>query len=344
MELKGAAVASFLKRPDPAVRAVLVYGADVGLVRERIEALAHTVVDDLSDPFRVTTLTGPDLVKEPSLLPDEASALSMMGGRRLVLVRDLSDQHTRLLKDFIENPVGDALVLFQAGSLLKASSLRKLFEGSKTAAALACYADEGRALEAVIQEMFRDQGVSTEAEVLAFLCDHLGSDRALTRSEIGKLLTYIGSARTVTLEDARACVGDTARLGLDDLCSATAGGNPSLAIRTLLRLLGEGTAGVAVARSLLRHFSRLQLVAGQVAEGRSPEQAMGLLRPPVFPSQGAAFRAQVKSWSAVRLMQALDLIQEAECELKTTGVREAPVLERLVLRLAGSASSRGRAG
>ncbi|MFQ6019118.1 MAG: hypothetical protein ACE5KF_13110 [Kiloniellaceae bacterium] len=43
----------FAQAPDPAVRAVLVYGPDGGLVRERAAALIRSVVDEPTDPFRV---------------------------------------------------------------------------------------------------------------------------------------------------------------------------------------------------------------------------------------------------------------------------------------------------
>ena len=39
--LKSSGVARFLKSPDPACRAVLVYGPDAGLVSERASALAE---------------------------------------------------------------------------------------------------------------------------------------------------------------------------------------------------------------------------------------------------------------------------------------------------------------
>ncbi|MCH7930349.1 MAG: DNA polymerase III subunit delta, partial [Proteobacteria bacterium] len=37
---------AFVRRPDPAARAVLFHGPDAGLVRERAEALVGGVVDD----------------------------------------------------------------------------------------------------------------------------------------------------------------------------------------------------------------------------------------------------------------------------------------------------------
>ena len=68
MKISARQADGFVKQPDPKVRAVLVFGPDSGLVRERAETLAHGVVDDLSDPFRVAELDSSAVAKDPALL------------------------------------------------------------------------------------------------------------------------------------------------------------------------------------------------------------------------------------------------------------------------------------
>ena len=87
MKLAAARVEGFLRQPDPEIHAVLLYGPDAGLVRERAETLARGVCPDLHDPFRVAELSGGMLVSDPARLADEAAQISLMGGRRVVRVR-----------------------------------------------------------------------------------------------------------------------------------------------------------------------------------------------------------------------------------------------------------------
>src|SRR5262249_16375404 len=84
VKLPPARVARFRGRPDRARRAVLLYGPDTGLVRERADILARTVCPDLKDPFRVTDLNGSGLVADPARLADEAAQMSLIGGRRVI--------------------------------------------------------------------------------------------------------------------------------------------------------------------------------------------------------------------------------------------------------------------
>lgn len=342
MKLTGGAVQAFLKSPDPAVRAVLVYGPDEGLVRERLERLLAHVVEDPKDPFRVSDLTAGMLKEDPARLADEAAALSLTGGRRVVRLRGVGDADAARLKGFVKEPVGEALVLVQGGDLGPRSSLRQLFESAPQAVALPCYADEGQTLETVIRDMLSQAGVATDPGAVEFLTDHLGGDRGVTRSEIAKVITYCGTGGRVSLADAEACVGDSARLGLEDLAYAIGDGEGPMAVRTLTRVRREGVSGVAILRGVSRHMIRLHQVAAGVAAGQSLDKAIASLAPPVIFKRRTRFRTQAEAWSIRMLGQALDLLGEAELELKRTGLPEDVVVERVVLRLVRAGASRGR--
>ena len=337
MKLSGQKAEAFLRAPDPACRAVLVFGPDNGLVRERAVRLARTVVADLGDPFRVAELGPAVLRDDPARLADEAAALAFTGGRRVVLVRDGGDGISALFQDFLTHPAGDALVVVDAGDLGPRTSLRKLVVGADNACALASYGDEGASLQQVIGEELRAAGLGAEPDALAFLLDHLGGDRRLTRAEMQKLALYMGGPGRVGLDDVVACIGDSAALSLDDLALSTAEGDHATAQRVLDRLLREGVAPVTVLRALARHFQRLHLAAGLMAQGRTADQAVATLKPPVIFKTADRVRRQLGRWPAERVGQALERLIETEMECKTTGMPAAALCSRAVMQLCRAA-------
>src|SRR5262245_20332704 len=92
MKLDTRSVTAFLRAPDPNVRAVLLYGPDEGKVRERGTEMARRIVPDLGDAFRVAEFPGSVLDDDPARLADEAAAIAMTGGRRVVRVRPAGNE------------------------------------------------------------------------------------------------------------------------------------------------------------------------------------------------------------------------------------------------------------
>ena len=226
MKITGRADA-FVAKPYPSLCAVLIYGPDAGLVRERLNALTKAVAGAVDDPFRVVEFPADVLRDDPARLGDEAAALSFTGGRRVVRIRDASDTVAEVLGGFVDAPIGEALILVSADDLGPRSKLRAAFEKADRAAALPCYADDERSLEGVIRETLKAGGLSITPDALSWLTDRLGGDRELSRRELEKLVLYISSAatKTVSEEDVLACIGDTAALGLDDLIYAVGDGD-----------------------------------------------------------------------------------------------------------------------
>ena len=126
-------VERFLKSPDKAFRAAVIYGRDRSGVRERADQLAKAVTANPDDPFDAALLMEDELGE--GRLADELSAISMMGGRRLVRVRFSTEKigpdrtAAEALTAHIDgrfNP--DAFFLIEAGAIDRSSPLRKVAE------------------------------------------------------------------------------------------------------------------------------------------------------------------------------------------------------------------------
>lgn len=343
MKVKASDADRFARKPDAKILAVLVYGPDAGLVRERMNELAKSVVDDLADPFRIADLSDGDLRQDPARLADEAAAISMLGGRRVVRVRGAGDSVAKIFDGFLADPAGDALIVVEGGDLGPRSSLRKLFEDADNGAALPCYADDAAALEEVIRRQLGKDNLVPEPAALDYLNAHLGSDRGVTLNELEKLALYMGPAskgeakRSVTLEDARACIGDNAGSSLDEVVDAAAGGDlPALDV-ALARARSADAHPIALINALTRHLQQLHLVLADVETGTPADSAIRSMRPPVHFSRSGIIRRQVSLWNRRRLDKALSLLLEAENQCKTTGLPEDAICGQTLLRIAQAA-------
>jgi DNA polymerase-3 subunit delta len=340
---------SFARRPDPAMRAILVYGPDHGLVRERVGKIVASVVEDPNDPFRVAELSGAQVAKDPALVADEAAAMAFGGGRRVVLVQGADDGVTKALSQFLADPVGDGLVVVEAGDLESKSKLRQMFDKASVGATIACYRDDARSLPGIIQDTLKAEGLGVSREALDYLAANLGGDRLVTRAELQKLALYKGPGEggpeeggpgegRIELADAQACVGDTAEVTLEDIAFATGGGDIAALERAFQRAIHEGAQPVQPLRAASRHFQRLHAVS----DAENLDNAMGKLRPPVFWKRKDAFRGQAQAWDQGQLARALERLLEAENRTKTTGLPATAIASRALMEIAHRSPLRKR--
>jgi DNA polymerase-3 subunit delta len=335
-------IAAFLQRPDPEIRAVLLYGPDEGLVRERAEAVARSVCPDLKDPFRVADLTASVLGTDPARLAVVATQLCLTGGHRVVGVRGAGDGLAKLFAGFLESTPGEALVIAEAGELPSRSALRRAFEAARSAVAIGCYPDTPRELAVVIRETLAANRVIASRDAGQFLVERLGGDRLLTRSELEKLALYAGEGGRVELEDARLSVSDTAGLELDDAVMAAAAGDAAAVERVLGRVFQQGESPVSLIRALLRHLHRLHVLTARLAGDASIDEVLRTARPPIFFKQEDSFRRQLGLWTEARLRPQLDRIAKAELNMKTTGLPADTICREAILAVALAARERHR--
>jgi DNA polymerase-3 subunit delta len=330
----------FVKKPPRNLNAALLFGPDQGLVRERAEQLMRTVVADLTDPFRVSDLDDGTLSKDGARLFDEAAAISMTGGRRVVRVRGAGNSLAKLFESFLEDHAGDALVVVEAGDLSKGVGLRRVFEDDDDAAAIACYSDTDRNLADVVRDALKEYGLSIEAEALDDAVSRLGSDRGITRREIEKLALYVHGNKSVTLRDVEAVMGDEAEARTEEVCDSAGLGDLATLDLALERLWTEDTSPVAILRVAMSHFQKLALVRAHMDRGEPADSAIKRVRPPVHFMRMASFKNQAQHWDQARLAEALDLLLQAEALVKTTAVPAEAASGRALFNVAAMARPR----
>jgi len=341
MIVKSSEADRMAKNPPRGLIAALVFGPDSGLVRERSETLLRTVVEDLSDPFRVADLDEQTLSNDPARLSDEAAAISMLGGRRVVRVRGASNALAKLFESYLAEPKGDALVVAEGGDLAKGSALRRVFEEAENAAAIPCYADSARDLSDVVGDALRAEGLSIAPDALADAVSRLGSDRGVTRRELEKLVLYARGQKQVTLDDVRQAMGDEAEARVEEACDAAGAGDLPRLDLALERLWTADISPVAVLRQAMSHFQRLLLVGAETARGETIDGAIKKLRPPLHFSRLPSFRNQAQKWNEAKLGEALDLLLETEALCKTTGVPAEAACGRALFNVAAMGKMRG---
>ncbi len=111
---------------------------------------------------------------------------------------------------------------------------------------------------------------------------------------------------------------------------------------SLRRAVAAGESPQAIIAATQRYFQRLHRIRSDIDQGRSFEDAIRQLRPPIHFKQKDAIGLQCRTWTTARLGQALSHAARAAKAARLSGALEEAMAEELLMRLAAAARPSAR--
>lgn len=340
--IKAQQAEKFAHAPDKSVAAVLVHGPDTGLVSERARRVATALAQRGGEDSEIIRIEETDLDGDPDRLVVELQTIPMFGGAKVVRTTAGRKINAALFKSLFADGAPAAALVCEAGNLKASDALRKLFEGTAWAAAVPCYADGDGDLGGLVRDMMKSAGLRIDRDAVDVLVARLGADRALSRGEIEKLILYCAGQETVSIDDIEAIVGDATDTGLEYIAIAAASGEPQKVVAEFDRAVTAGENPQAIILVALRYFQRLHRVRSAADAGKSIDDALRSLRPPLHFKLRDAVMAQCRLWPSASLAEALQRINETAQQARLNSAMDAVLAERLLFNLAAHIAQRKR--
>jgi DNA polymerase-3 subunit delta len=342
-EIKSHEFDTFIERPLPSQRLYLFYGPDRGLVAERAASVASKTGVALDDPFSLIKLDGSDL-QTPGRLADEANALGLFGGGRLVWVR-ASGTEKGLADGFAflaQEPPRDAYVLIEAGDLKKTAALRKTAETARSVIAIACYADDVKAINGLIDRELGAAGLRITPTARETLRDLLGADRLASRNEIAKLALYCRDEPVIEEQHVLDIIGDASASSVEDAVDAVLTGNMDRLLTSLRKVEASKTAMFLVLLSCLRQFQLLDVMRAEMdAKRMAPTQVTATLGRGLHFRRKPIVEAALKSWTLEAIRRDLQRLQNAVLQSRSRPALEDSIASQVLMAVAFQAMRRG---
>jgi DNA polymerase III subunit delta len=330
-------IARAVDQPAAATRFYLFYGPDEAQSR----GLAARLLEGLGAAKFLVSAGA--LKSDPAALADEAGAMSLFGGKRLIWIEPAGDEIADAVTALLEAPAGESPVVAIAGALRKTSALLKLAESSLEALTFPAYAPEGQDAERMVIELGRRFGLKIDSPVAARLAAAAGNDQAIAAQELQKLALYIDASPQApknldhgAIDDVGADATEGDFLRLADL--ALSGEVHELADQ-LARLPHGGNEAIPVVRSLQRRLLMLAPLSARVARGERVDAVMASAGKALFWKEKAKIQRMLSSWSAGDLATVAERAGKLERGLIFTPAPEREALGEELLAIARKARS-----
>ena len=324
-EVKSHEFDAFLKRKPLPVRLFLVYGPDRGLVSERAAMLAAASGVALDDAFSVVKLDAGDIGNQPGRLIDEMNAIGLFGGERLIWIRNAGSE--KGLSDGLDilagASAGPSTLIIEAGDLKKGAALRKAAESTSAAVAIPCYADDGRALQALVDRELSAENLKISPAARERLLETIGGDRLASRNEVRKLALYCRGKELIEEQDVEDIVGDASAISTDDAVDAILKGDRDGFLHAIQKIVSSKTPVFLVLQGCLRQFQLLELMRAEMDEKRVPAaQAMASLGRHLHFRRKPIVENALRTWTGPAIRRETQRLQAAILQS-----RQRPALE-----------------
>ncbi len=335
MKAAKSSIGRSVDQPDAGVRFYLFHGQDESQSR----ALAARLAEALGASRYL--LSAGSVKLDPALLVDEAGAMNLFGGKRLVWIEPATKDIEEGVIALLEGPATESPVVAIAGALQKTSALLKLAEASPDALAFASYAPEGPDAERLVIDLGRRVGLKIAPPVAARIAAGAGNDQAIIAQELEKLSLYVDASPHAPKEldhEALDAVGaDTAEGDFLRLADLALGGAVAELADELARLPAGRSEGIPVVRSLQRRLHMLAPARAKMERGARLDDAMTSLGRSLFWKDKALVGRMLSKWSAEDLAKVAERAGKLERDLLFSDAPEREALGEELLAIARKA-------
>lgn len=296
-------------QPNGDIRLYLFHGPD--------EAQSRALAGRLVEAFGATklALSAPAVKSDPASLVDEASAMSLFGGKRVIWIEPATKDLEEGLVALLDAPATESPVVGIAGALPKSSPLLKLAETSPLALAFASYAPEGQDAERMVVHVGRRFGLKISPPVAARLAEGAGNDQAIVAQELQKLALYIDASPQSPKELEHSAIdavgAENAGGDLQRLADLALSGDIDGLTEELVRLPTSAMEAVPVIRSLQRRVLMLAPLRARLERGERADAVLTSL----FFRERPKVQQMLGRWSAEGLATVAERAGKLEREL-----------------------------
>ncbi|HEX8842758.1 MAG TPA: DNA polymerase III subunit delta [Sphingomicrobium sp.] len=337
MKASKAGIGRSVDQPSPQVRFYLFHGPDDAQSR----ALGERVMQALGASRFIVNAGA--IKSDPAALADEAGAMSLFGGRRVLWIEPATKDIEEGVAALLEAPETESPVVAIAGVLPRTSALLKLAEASSQAIAFAAYAPEGADAERMVIEVGRRFGLKIAPPLAALIAESCGNDQGIVAQELQKFALYLDASpqspkelerEAVDVVGAELVEGDLPRLA--DL--ALAGELAELADE--LTRLPQSAEGIPIVRALQRRLLMLAPARARIERGDSPDGVMASFGKSLFWKDKALVEKLLRRWDAKGLARVAERAGRLERELIFSPAPDREVLGEELLSIARAARGR----
>ena len=304
------------------------------------ELIIHNKIDNIIKNAKVPSFNKTIYDLDVASLSDAISdclTIPFMSKTKIVIIRNprfleklnlISDNAQKYFMQYLKKPNLDCILIIDATNIKvdEKTDLYKLIEHVG-------HVDDTRVLTDIemkgwLTRQFGINGIEISSEAVDLFFEYVGTNLVKGKTEIEKLVNYLGSKKEVTIDDIKNVVSDDGETDIFELTKAINTKNKALVHKKYNELIKNGFDQIQLMNLIYRNFKDMYLVLTLLESGKNKNEIASFMG--VSPGRAYYLMKDVASYNMESVKKTLFNITELDYKIKTGKIDKATGLDLLL--------------
>ena len=289
----------------------LLYGNNEGLKEETIKNLFEN--DYLEKIHRYEEK---EILDNRNSFFNSVFTKSFFDNEKLIIINRVTDKIKEIIEELIEKNLQDIQFILNSKNLEKKSNLRKFFEKEKTIICVPFYEDNNQTLNSIISQFFRTKRIPISQQLINILIERSRGDRKNLKNELEKIESFSINKKNINLQEIITLTNLADNYDASELINHSLAKNTRKTVSILNENNYSDEDGIIIIRTLLAKLKRLIKINELIDEKTNIDQAISLIKPPIYWKDKPLVTQQLNAWKKDKLKSLIYETNEIEYLIK----------------------------
>ncbi|WP_102274501.1 DNA polymerase III subunit delta [Cytobacillus massiliigabonensis] len=318
----------------------LIYGPEAFLINETKQLLISHLLNEEEIDFNLSSY---DLEETPiDVALEDAETFPFMGEKRLIFLqnpvfltsgktKEKVEHNLAKLEAYLKEPSPYSIVVFTAPYEKLDERKKVTKELKRNAAVLEAKKLSEAELKAWIKERSALNGVEIDDKATEMLLTLAGTNLFTLTSEVDKLALYVGSGSEIDEATVEKLVARSLEQNIFSLIDKIVNRQVEGALRIYYDLLKQNEEPIKILSLITGQFRLIYQVKELARRGYGQQQIAGHLK--IHPFRIKLAAGQARLFADEELAHIINLLAEADYQMKTGGMNKVMLIEMFLFRL-----------
>ena len=288
----------------------LIYGENEGLKKEIIQTLKKNFSGNIEN------YDEGQIISNNELFYEKLFNKSLFEKEKIIILNRCSEKICEVIEKIIDKKISDIKIILNANALETKSKLRNLFEKKKELIIIPTYKDTSIVLAEIAKKFFYNYKISISQETINLLISRCNGDRGHLKSELDKILIYMGNKKNINLEEIYKLTNLAENFSINELVDTSLSKNSQKTSEILNESNYKSEDGILILRTFLQKAKRLLSLYERQNGNVNFDSLINDYKPPIFWKDKPIVKRHLENWSKSKIKDLIVNINKTEVFLK----------------------------